>query len=246
MNTRAQPLTAAEFEATKIIVVHIPKAGGSSIYWLSRDALGEDKVLRFGHRQADGGTKTFDDLTAEEREQHRVFQGHFRYGSHRLFSQRCLYVGVVRDPIDRLVSNYYYNRARGNPGPREKALSLGLRDYVEDFLSGKKPAFGSGQMHYLTGERVLKNAKSVVEDDYILAGTTEQLNDLQRSLLRLYQREDLQPTRRNVTDSQQQASAEDRAYLQETYRDFFKGDLAFVDFVAGHFERHGKDLRLAD
>ena len=38
--------------------------------------------------------------------QHRVFAGHFPFGVHRMVGRPCVYVTAVRDPVDRVLSQY--------------------------------------------------------------------------------------------------------------------------------------------
>ncbi|GAB5471728.1 MAG: hypothetical protein Kilf2KO_47580 [Rhodospirillales bacterium] len=228
-------LTAKRLSDAKLIVVHVPKAGGSSLYWLAQELFGEEQVLRFFKRPGEKTARGFESLTAEERARYRVFQGHIRYGAHRLFEQPCLYIAVVRDPIDRMMSAYYYKQDRGQPLHRERANRLSLRDYVAQNMERQKPSYGGLQMSYLTRQTKLARAKPIIESDYLLACTTEQLNAMQAVLLRLYGRPDLAPLHRNVTQSVERAG-EDRAYLLETYGEFFKKDFNFVNYIHRRFD----------
>jgi hypothetical protein len=44
----------------------------------------------------------------EQRAKFRLIMGHFQYGIHSFLPQESTYVTVVRDPVERVISHYYY------------------------------------------------------------------------------------------------------------------------------------------
>lgn len=228
-------LTQQLLDETKLIFNHVPKAGGSSLYFFFQELFGADRVFRFHSRVITDKTKTMEKLTPEERERYKIFQGHFKYGYHTLFSQKCLYIGIMRDPIDRMISNYYYTKTRGREDRKEEIKELSLTDFVDSQMEGKKKGFGAAQANYLTGQTNIPKAKEIIESDYLMCCATDQLDRFQGVMARLYGRPDLAPLRRNVTNSTDQAGDE-RAALKEKYGDFFLPDRRLLNFVRKRFD----------
>ena len=191
-------------EAYVIIFNHIPKVGGTSIYYLFLDVLGENKCFRHRERIPDTNefTPPITDLTEAERQTLRFAMGHFAYGNHRLFVQQPYYIGIIRDPVERLVSDYYYNRERGQEKLKQKALAFTLEEYALDKLSNPSSQMVSNaQIRLLTGADNLEDAKSILENEYLLACTTPQLDAFQTLMLRFMGIQNPRALRRNVTKS---------------------------------------------
>jgi len=229
-------LTRSELDRAKIIFNHVPKAGGSSLYYFFQELFGEERVYRFHSREVTGSTLTMEKLTDQQKEVFKIFQGHFRYGYHRIFSEPCLYIGVMRHPVDRIISNYFYTKTRGREDRKLEAEKMTLTEFVEDQMKDKKRSFGAAQSNILTGETKLAAAKAVIEKDFLMCCATEQLDRFQTVLARLYGRPDLAPERRNVTNSGDKAG-EERQTLRDRYGEFFQRDLKLLAFVRNRFER---------
>jgi len=123
------------------LFIHIPKSGGTAIGKLAEQAEnGGPGFIRYWHHPRE-------QRVIAEMLQHDFVFGHFKYGVHAHFEPRpCTYMTIMRDPIDRVVSHYYYHRAsvtdrfhhlaRDNTLDRWVELSLdGQNDQVQ-FISG--------------------------------------------------------------------------------------------------------------
>ncbi len=89
-----------------LVFLHIPKAGGSTLqeYVLSHYPGG--RFYRFT-----GDTKQwldFPSLPEQERASFDVLVGHVHFGVHRFLPEPSTYMTMLRDPVDRVVSHYYY------------------------------------------------------------------------------------------------------------------------------------------
>eukprot|EP01112_Ceratiomyxa_fruticulosa_P008542 TRINITY_DN2216_c0_g2_i1.p1 TRINITY_DN2216_c0_g2~~TRINITY_DN2216_c0_g2_i1.p1 ORF type:complete len:355 (-),score=42.60 TRINITY_DN2216_c0_g2_i1:89-1153(-) len=77
--------------------------------------------------------------------------GHFRYGLHTYFNRTCTYITMLRDPVDRVVSHYYYHRGtnpHGNDPVYQLARNSTLRQWVE-----KSPSANNEMTRCLSGIR---------------------------------------------------------------------------------------------
>ncbi len=78
----------------------------------------------------------------------KVLMGHFGYGWHRFLSQPSTYVTIFRDPVDRVISYYYFVRQYSDDPLRKEAQKMGLKDFVS---SGISIQLDNGQTRLISG-----------------------------------------------------------------------------------------------
>lgn len=138
-----------------LIFIHLGKTAGSSLKMALRpqfslpeifetirgrhDALGlhylEDVEAAFAKDFGDGDAAL------------KIVFGHLPFGTHSIFDKPARYFTLVRDPVDRLVSQYYYAHSRDFSRSQE-FLRLSLLDYAGGHLS---PYTHDGQTRALAG-----------------------------------------------------------------------------------------------
>lgn len=183
-------------EGSSIVFLHMPKTGGKTLA----------AVLRYKYP----GRVLFCDSTyeplakigeipAERRRAARAITGHLHFGVHRYIPGECEYLTVLREPVARVLSTYYF--IRGNPKHwyhEELARSnMGLEEFVRvagdpgvdneqtRFLSGR----GSGEMLWrdaegrlhgseptAIGREALEAAKRNL-DRFLVVGLTERFDE---------------------------------------------------------------------
>jgi hypothetical protein len=104
-------MTRSDNSDEAIIFLHIPKAAGSTLnrlieseYPLSRIYSVDPSFYRWSwaHLQR---------LSGKRLRRTRVFKGHMLFGLHRILPQPATYITILRDPVDRVLSSYYYMRS---------------------------------------------------------------------------------------------------------------------------------------
>ena len=90
-----------------LIFLHIPKAGGSTLY----------HVLdwNYDHPYTITVYKQIPPLIAlpdAEKRQIQCLKGMVFYGIHRYLPQDCTYITIMRDPVERVISHYFYSFSR--------------------------------------------------------------------------------------------------------------------------------------
>jgi hypothetical protein len=90
-----------------LIFLHIPKAGGSTLYKILEEHDPRSQTIRLDSLQA----ARFKTLPAEERGRYRLFLGHVYFGLHRFIPRESTYITFLRRPVERVVSFYYYARS---------------------------------------------------------------------------------------------------------------------------------------
>jgi hypothetical protein len=95
-------------------------------------------------------------MTPEERARIRFIRGHFRYGFHEEVARPCVYVTLLRDPVERILSLFRYIRVEPrHPQHRvvvEERLDLGA------FLE-RKMVVPNEQTWFLSGSRKAEPAR---------------------------------------------------------------------------------------
>ncbi len=90
-----------------LIFLHIPKTGGSTL----------NKILRSQYSRSETVTlhapkvEEFRALSAARRGRYRLIQGHLYFGLHRFIPRASTYITFLRQPVERVLSFYYYARS---------------------------------------------------------------------------------------------------------------------------------------
>ncbi|HEU4771627.1 MAG TPA: sulfotransferase family 2 domain-containing protein [Candidatus Udaeobacter sp.] len=93
-----------------VIFLHVPKAAGSTlnrlIEWEYRldEMYSVDPVFyrrSWAHLQR---------LSKKRLRKTRIFKGHMLFGLHAILPQPATYITVLREPVDRVISSYYFMR----------------------------------------------------------------------------------------------------------------------------------------
>lgn len=124
------------------LFIHIPKSGGTSLGRVAELAEngGGEKFIRFWHHPVKPEV-------IQEMLLHNFVFGHFKYGIHQHFKQNCTYMTMLRNPVDRVISHYYYHLksetdrfhalAANNPIETWVTLSFDANNDHVQFISGK-------------------------------------------------------------------------------------------------------------
>ncbi len=168
-----------------LIFLHLPKTAGSTLARVIERQYPAAAVLSL-----------YDSATGEElrcvpedrMRRVRVVMGHFYFGAHRFASRPARYVTVLRDPIERVISHYYYVRRDFTHYLHGVAQELSLADYVRSCNLAEP---NNDQTRLLCGEyqgaipttcieAMLPVAKANLREHCAVVGLTE---DFDRSLL---------------------------------------------------------------
>jgi hypothetical protein len=121
----------------KILFDHLPKCGGSSLNAYLEAHYPERKTYSIDGEKPDVSVEEFLKLPQRSRHGYDLVKGHL---AHRLLDYvhpECLKVTVLRDPVDRIVSHYYYAKRTPEHYLYSKIHNsdMTLEDYVTSNLS---------------------------------------------------------------------------------------------------------------
>jgi hypothetical protein len=177
--------------AARIIFVHPPKTGGTTLCYVT-EALTKTnlafKATRFTVPRIDGQSpgKIYENWLGGlksayiELEKNRdccndmnFISGHFPFGLHSIMGIEAKYIVLVRNPIEREISNTNFDFQRGylsRESAKEYLMTANIDNPQTRMLAGIE------YMHGICDESVLAIAKNNIENYFILAGVTEDTN----------------------------------------------------------------------
>jgi len=190
-----------------VIFVHIPKTAGITLHHIiARQYPAQALWLLRPHHES---IREFKALSEERRAEIRMLRGHIPYGLHIYCPRPVTYVTLLREPIDRVVSFYYFvRRAAGHPlygyantpGTTlrrflEDRVSLEMDNMQTRLISGVWTDLGFGECD----ESTLALAKCNLEQHFGVAGLTERFDETLLLLKRAFGWQNVYYVRHNVT-----------------------------------------------
>ncbi len=175
-----------ENAATALIFLHIPKSAGST---LSRVIDWEYDPLRICYLDGRFYFWAFRSVTkwpAHRLAQIQVFKGHMPFGLHRVLPQASTYMTALREPIGRVISEYYYRLQHNwtHPIANHAMKDLTLEEYVTtvpyDNVQTKMLAGADTPYDFFSGPcsaDMLEIAKDNMSRHFSLVGLTERFEE---------------------------------------------------------------------
>jgi len=149
-----------------IIFIHVPKTGGSSLTTILNYEYG-DNFSRVENK------KSLKDAMAQS--DIECIAGHFNYGWHKLIKGECKYITILRNPIDRIISHYFFVLRSPEHEVYKKIINSN-EDLKKVFGKNIKVAGGKEKMAKLMHKKV-----GIVK--YVLSGLTDQTENGQTRML---------------------------------------------------------------
>lgn len=162
----------------KLIYVHIPKTGGSTLQAIIIRQCGKKKFFRINRKNS------LEDFNLLDKKNINLLVGHFPFGYHTYFDhpEDVQYLSLIRNPITRLVSNYYHILAREN-NPHHSMLvenNYSIKEFIELGVNGKTEncyvRFFSNNInapHNSCTTKMLEQAKKNIKTHFPIVGITE-------------------------------------------------------------------------
>ncbi len=186
-----------------LIFLHIPKTGGMTLAAMIARQFPSRAVRRLNGSLA-AAKAAIAALSEDDRNEIRCIYGHVAFGLHECLPAPAVYVTLVRDPVERLVSIYYYACRRPEWGlHREIAENrLSLADFV---VSEAANEFHDQQTRMLGGSDVwpcggteLALAERNLSERFAVAAPLERFDEAALLCGRLFGWKDVRYARANV------------------------------------------------
>ncbi len=167
-----------------LIFVHLPKCGGTTLNRLIEWEYPPTRIFSVDPSFFRWSYRRLLKWPPHRLARMMVFQGHMPFGLHTRLPQPATYITVLRDPIDRGISEYYYALSRVVHPEHRKMKQLSLEEYIQatpyanvqtKLLAGQDPGYD-----FLSGEcsdEVLARAKANLSQHFSLVGLTERFEE---------------------------------------------------------------------
>lgn len=228
-----------------IAFFHLIKAAGTTLERILKRQYGESVVMEFGSPQeAKERLAEYSNWPEDRRGKIDVFMGHIRFEDHDKLPEGCTYITLLRDPVDRIMSDYYYilTRPEHEFHRRVTSANMSLIDLVR---SGFYHSLDNHQTKYLSGVRdleygsysseVVDIARENLQKHFSVAGLTERFDEsvilMKRTLgwrTPYYVREKVTPNR----PGKESLTREELECIQE----YSRMDQELYQFVRDRFE----------
>ena len=173
--------------ASPIFFIHPPKSGGSTVISFFDLNKGKDQFVNF-EWDREGWESSHAKLMTT-----RIGGGHQPYGMHRNLKSALTYCTILRDPLARQISHYWYasngkngDVVRGASVSATEALvrrgAISLDEWVSESLAGKNLLTQMLSGHSVVDESSLEIARTHVLQHFAATGVCE---DMSEFLLRL-------------------------------------------------------------
>jgi len=191
-------LPKAQRAAPLLIFVHLPKTAGTTVAFVLGRQYGNKKTLNLYHWRFKR-IRAYLRRSSQEKSSIQLVRGHIGYGIHRKLKETDFkYFTILRNPIDRVVSHYFFHKNNPNYELSTKIQTEGINleayitktqlkdldNYQTRLLAGEKvglePEFGACQRN------LLNTAKRRLQKDFAVVGTTERFDETLLVLQRVF------------------------------------------------------------
>ena len=168
------------------IHLHIPKTGGTTLRDIIQRQYQSEKILMIP--KLEESENILKEVSTSKIKQLKLIQGHLKYGIHNHFQRRAKYFAIIRDPISRVLSTYYYVLSQKN-NPQNLSTSNNQMTIYDFVQSGVNPFLINGQTQLISGktgdidnpiiesEELFSLAKENIENDFLFLGITEMFDE---------------------------------------------------------------------
>jgi hypothetical protein len=233
------------FYPRPLIFIHLPKAGGTTLMGAVIARYRAGRGFRFTGLPS--RTEEFKALPVEERAKFDVVHGHVHFGIHRWLPDPATYATMLRDPVERIISHYYFVKSSPEHYLHEALMTGGwtLEQYAAEGLNWETD---NDQVRWLTqaehqevplgqvSRALLEEAKWNLENAFSVVGLVERFEESLECFRRAFGWPDLACERvKNVNVERPRAPLPQRTL--DAIRRANRFDVELYEFAAELFER---------
>lgn len=218
-----------------VIFIHIPKTAGSTLRPIMDRHYPRHVIRKLDFLPRD--LDAFLELPDQARSQIRLLQGHFPFGLHEQLAVPVDYLTILRDPVDRIISMYFWIRVNHEHVLNKVVRSMSLKEFADsgfDITTNHQTSLISGLVANPENNAVAI-ARNHLETEFTAFGLNERFDE---SLLLFKQRlgwKHIFYSRRNVTKSRPRRN-EVPASVLETIQRRNSLDLELYEFARQRFD----------
>jgi len=179
-------------ETEAVIFMHLHRTGGTTFLKLLDDIYNSEETYTIEGKRFVQSAREFSQLPDEQRKEYRLIKGHQFWGLHRFCPNGAKYITILRQPLERVLSQYYWHLRPECPF----AIPPGMM--LDEFLeSGSFISTDNGMTRFIAGKDredvaygkcspdVLALAKNNLQYYFLAVGITERYDESLISFKRL-------------------------------------------------------------
>jgi hypothetical protein len=235
-----------KYAKAAILFMHLHKTGGTTLSKVIDAMYPPHQVFSIQGRRFRESIEEFKSFSPSRRAGFKVVKGHMFFGLHRFIPRPSFYITLLRDPLERIHSLYYWALDRPNVPYHKRVAGRGMT--LEQFLeSGLAPAADNGMVRFLSGcdvdtvpygkctDDLLDIAKQNLAEWFPVFGLTEFFDETLIFLKRTLGWEKMPPyLRKNVTDGKPQRN--DHGMRSRAVTECTRLDLPLYEYARERFQ----------
>jgi hypothetical protein len=167
-----------------LVFLHVRKTGGQTFTQIVERHFGRRAVVELKADTLEGCAEQWRALPAQRRAGVRCLRGHMVFGVDELLGERADYITFLRDPIERVISAYYFYLRRPD-GSLHRAI-VENRMSLEDFVvsDAARERVQNAAVRMIAGAQrpgepadALARAKQHIEERFVCAGLLERFDE---------------------------------------------------------------------
>ncbi|MET3089269.1 sulfotransferase family 2 domain-containing protein [Priestia megaterium] len=215
-------------EKKLIIFMHIPKTGGTTLNDIFKKSYAENEI--YDHVPLEAMRNHFSQLKEEDKKETKAISGHHFYGIHDLFSKPYTYFTMMRNPIERVISLYYFLKTY--PGYYEENMrNMSFEEYID-----WDPQARNGQIHQICGQNSQLSLEKAKENLKVfeVVGITEMFNESLLLLKNKFNWANIEYKKENVTKSRPRISEVSPKIIKKIEKNN-ELDIELYEFIKSNF-----------
>jgi len=229
-----------------LIFLHLPRTAGTTLHRIIERQYDPNSIYTIDGVNSEQSCMHFRKIPPHHKTHIKVLKGHMEFGMHEFLPNPATYVTLLRDPIDRIISHYYFVRQNPDHYLYRTVVSgrLTLKGYVSSGLSRE---LDNGQTRMLSGptahvpvgecnDEMLQRAKHNLQSHFSVVGLAEQFDQTLLMLQDAFGWKTPFYVRQNATH-RRPARTDVPAEVIDTIRRINRYDVALYDYAATLFEQ---------